>query len=110
MDPACPWEQAVTPLTWKQVEAEFQGVVGGASVPAHPGLLMNMLDEITDKHVLRLHYPSIQEAAVQVWPATAAQAVAGGFPRDADLAGAAGAIGKTIRDLALLYGAVKPLL
>jgi hypothetical protein len=71
---------------------------------------MNMLDEITDKHVLRLHYPSIQEAAVQVWPATAAQAAAGGFPRDADLAGAAGAIGKAIRDIALLYGAVKPLL
>jgi hypothetical protein len=109
MDPACPWEQAVAPLTWQQVEAEFQGVVGTASAPAHPALLMGMLDEIADKHVLRVHYPSIQEAAAQVWPATAAQAVAGGFPRDADLAGAARAIGQAIRELALLYGAAKPL-
>ena len=110
MDPACPWEQAVTPLTWQQVEAAFHEVVGSASAPAHPAVLMSMLDEITDKHVLRLHYPSIQETAAQVWPATAAQAVAGGFPGDADLAGAAGAIGKAAKDLVLLYGAVKPLL
>ena len=112
MDPACPWEEEVTPLTWQQVEAAFREAVGAAPAPAHPALLMSMLDEITDKHVLRVHYPSIQEAAAQVWPATAAQAVAGGFSRDIDLAGAAVAIGKAFKGLEVLYDvakAVKPL-
>ena len=99
MDPACPWELAVAPLTWQQVETAFQEAMA-ASAPAHHALLMTMLDEITDKHLLRVHYPSFQEAAVRVWPATAAQAVAGGSTRDIDFAGAAVAIGKAFKGLA----------
>lgn len=109
MDPACPWEQAVAPLTWQQVEAAFQEAAVAASAPAHHALLMSMLDEITDKHLLRVHYPGFQEAAVQVWPATAAQAVAGGSTRDTDFAGAAVAIGKAFKGLEVQNGVAKLL-
>ena len=109
MDPACPWEQAVAPLAWQQVEAAFQEAAVAASAPAHHALLISMLDEITDKHLLRVHYPSFQEAAVQVWPATAAQAVAGGSPRAIDFAGAAVAIGKAFKGLEVLNDVAKLL-
>jgi hypothetical protein len=106
MDTECNWEQAVTPLTWQQVEEVFREVAGTAAAAD----LLVMLDEITDRHLLHVHYPNSLDAAAQVWPATAAQAVAGGLPQDADLAGAAGAIGQAFKQLALLYGAVKPFL
>ena len=117
MDPACQWEQAVTPLTMHEVEAEFKGVTRAAAAtagtaaaaPPHHADLANMLDEIVDKHLLRMHFPSGLEA-FQVWPVTAAQAVAGGLQHRTDLVGAAEAFGQAIKELALLAQAARPLL
>ena len=110
MDPACNWEQAVVPLAWREVEMVFKETAVAAATPPDPSLLMSMLDEIADRHLLRVHFPGSLDTSAQVWPASAAQAVAGGLPRDADLAGAAVAISQTIGKLALLARAVAPLL
>ena len=114
MDPKCAWEEKVVPLAWEEVEAAFAWATAGewdarAAPPSHPAVLMSMLDEISDRHLLRVHYPDGLEATAQVWPATAAQAVAGaagGLLRLADLAGAAAALAQAIRVLGPLAGAV----
>ena len=123
MDPACLWEQAVTPLTMQEVEAEYQEVAqaaataagaagaamaaGVAAAPPYPANLASMLDEITDKHLLRVHHPCGLEAT-EVWPVTAAQVVAGGVQRSADLTDAAAAISRAMKEVALLAHSVKP--
>jgi hypothetical protein len=107
MDPACRWEQAVVPLTMIEVEAVFQGVTWSAATAADADL-PSMLNEIADKHLLRVHHPSGLDSA-QVWPVTAAQAVAGGLPGARDLAGAAAAFARAAKELALVVYAVKTI-
>jgi hypothetical protein len=93
----------------QEVDAEFQKVASAAAAaagtaaagPSHTANLASMLNEISDRHLLHVHHPSGLEPA-EVWPMTAAQAVAGGVPHVADLAEAAATFGKVITELALL--------
>lgn len=92
MDPNCHWESVVTPLEWREVEVVYEGAARGAAPPFPP--LMQMMDELTDNHLLQLHHP-LGGGAAQVWPANAAQVVAGaagGTPRAADFEGAVAAL------------------
>ncbi len=66
-----------------------RGGLWGLHRPAHHARIINM-DGITNKHMLSCTALAWQEAAPKAWPATAAQAVAGGFPLSADLEVAAG--------------------
>jgi hypothetical protein len=87
MDPQCKWEEAVVPLKWNEVEAVFArlklatpGAVGAhdsSMLPPASAMLMHMIDELTDKHLVHMHFPQGREAA-ELWPITAAQVVAGG--------------------------------
>ena len=74
MDPLCHWEAAVELLLWPVVEAMFAGLkpsawVGtgdalrSAAPPAPAALLAHMLDELTDRYLLHLHFSAGHGAA-----------------------------------------------